>query len=62
MLGEEKEAAAKAAQKDFLLARFHDSDFATLAEQFKGQGEAQNIIAELKESAAIYQLWMSGRN
>ena len=62
LLAEEKDAAATAAQKRFLLARFQEADFATLAEQFKGQPEAENIIAELKESAAIYQLWMSGHN
>jgi hypothetical protein len=62
LLAEEKEAAEKAAQEKFLLTRFHDADFDTLAAQFKGQEEAQNIIAELKESAAIYQLWMSGHN
>jgi len=62
LLLEEKEAAAKADQKNFLLTRFKDADFDVLATQFKGQEEAQNIIAELKESAAIYQLWMSGRN
>jgi hypothetical protein len=62
ILAEEKEAAAKADQKNFLMTRFHDADFDALAAQFKGQEEAQNIIAELKESAAIYQLWMSGHN
>ena len=62
LLAEEKDAAAKAAQDKFLLTRFHEADFATLANQFKGEEEAQNIIAELKESAAVYQLWMSGHN
>ena len=62
LLAEEKDAAEKAEQQKFLLTRFHDADFDALAAQFKGQEEAQNIIAELKESAAIYQLWMSGRN
>ncbi len=62
LLDEEKDAAAKAAQDKFLMTRFHDADFDGLAAQFKGQEEAQNIIAELKESAAIYQLWMGGRN
>ncbi len=62
LLAEEKDAAATAAQKRFLLARFQEADFATLADQFKGQPEAENIIAELKESGAVYQLWMSGHN
>ena len=62
LLAEEKEAAATAAQDKFLMTRFHDADFEALAMQFKGQEEARNIIAELKESAAIYQLWMSGHN
>ena len=62
LFSEEKEAAEKGDQKNFLLTRFKDADFDALAAQFKGQEEAQNIIAELKESAAIYQLWMSGRN
>jgi hypothetical protein len=62
LLGEEQDAAAKAAQQDFLLSRFHDADFDALAASFKASSEGQNIIAELKESAAIYQLWMNGRN
>lgn len=62
LLGEERDAAATASQQDFLLSRFKDSDFDALAAAFKGVSEAQAIIAELKESAAIYQLWMTGRN
>jgi hypothetical protein len=62
LLGEERDAAATAAQDKFLLARFKDADFDALAAQFKGVAEAQAIIAELKESAAVYQLWMSGHN
>lgn len=62
LLTEEKDAVAKAAQDKFLLSRFHDNDFDALTGQFKGQVEAERIIAELKESAAIYQLWMSGHN
>jgi hypothetical protein len=62
LLAEEKEAAAKADQKNFLLTRFKDTDFDSLAAQFKGQNEVQNIIAELTESAAVYQLWMGGHN
>ena len=62
LLAEEKEAAAKAAHDKFLLTRFREADFDALAAQFKGQTEAENVIAELKESAAIYQLWGSGRN
>jgi hypothetical protein len=62
LLGEEQDAAATAAQDKFLLARFKDADFDALAAQYKGVAEAQAIIAELKESAAVYQLWMSGHN
>jgi hypothetical protein len=62
LLAEEKEATGKADQKNFLMTRFKEADFDALAAQIKGQEEAQNIVAELKESAAIYQLWMSGRN
>jgi hypothetical protein len=62
LLAEEKDATGKADQKNFFLTRFKEADFDGLAAQFKAQDEAQNIIAELKESAAIYQLWMSGRN
>lgn len=62
LLEEETKAAASAAQDKFLLTRFHGSDFDALAAQFKGTAEAEKIIAELKESAAIYQLWISGHN
>ena len=62
LLDEEKDAAAKVAQGKFLLVRFHDADFDALARQFKAEAEAEEIIAQLKESAAIYQLWMSGHN
>jgi len=62
LLGEEQDAAAKAAQEKFLLSRFKDADFDALAALFRGVLEAENIIAELKESAAVYQLWMTGRN
>jgi hypothetical protein len=62
LVDEERDAGAKAAQDKFLLVRFHDKDFDALAQQFKGEAEAEDIIAQLKESAAIYQLWMSGRN
>ncbi len=62
LLAEETEAAEKGAQEKFLMTRFHDADFDGLATAFKGQEEAQGIIAELKESAAIYQLWMGGHN
>ena len=62
LLDEETDAGAKASQEKFLLVRFHDADFDALAAQFKGQLEAEEIIAQLKESAAVYQLWMSGHN
>ncbi len=62
LLTEEQTAAAKAAQQNFFLVRFHDGDFDALSAQFAGQEEAQRIIAELKESATVYQLWMSNHN
>ena len=62
LLHEEQDAAAKGEQKKFVLSRFGDADFDALAMQFKDQAEAQEIIAELKESAAIYQAWASGHN
>jgi hypothetical protein len=62
LLKEEQDAAATAAQQNFLLSRYKDADFDALDAQFKGSSEAQNIIAELKESAAVYQLWMGGHN
>ena len=62
LLDAERTAAANAAQQDFLLVRYKDADFDALAARFKGNAEAGHIIAELKESAAVYQLWMGGRN
>lgn len=62
LLAEEQEAAATAAQQNFLLSRYKDADFDALAILFKGVSEAETIIAELKESAAVYQLWMGGHN
>lgn len=38
------------------------ADFDALAAAFPKTGEAARIIEELRESAAIYQAWMSGRN
>jgi hypothetical protein len=62
LLAEEKDAASKGAQDKFLMVRFHGSDFDALAAEFRGSPVALNIIAELRESAAIYQLWMGGHN
>lgn len=62
LLDAERAAAATAAQKDFLLVRYKDADFDALAAKFKGSAEGERIVSEMKESAAIYQLWMSGRN
>ena len=62
LLDAEVAAAATAAQQDFLLVRSSDADFDALATQFKGSAEGERIIAELKESAAVYQLWMHGHN
>src|SRR6185295_2611733 len=62
LLEAEQTAAAKAAQQDFLLVHGSDADFDALAVSFKGNAEAERIIAELKESATVYQLWMHGHN
>jgi len=62
LLGEEQDAAAKASQQDFLLSRAGDAEFDALAAMFKGNAEARDIVAEMKQSAAIYQLWMHGHN
>lgn len=62
LLGEEQDAAATASQQNFLLVRFKDADFDPLAALFKANSEARNIVAELSESAAVYQLWMGGHN
>ena len=62
LLDAEVTAAAKTAQQDFLLVHYGDADFDALAAQFKGNAEAGRIISELKESAAVYQLWMHGHN
>ncbi len=62
LLDEERAAAAKAAQDKFLLTRFSEADFTALAARFKGDAEAETIIAELAESAAVYQLWMHDHN
>lgn len=62
LLAEERAAAAKADQQHFLLMRFGDADFDSLASAFAGRSDAETIIAEMKESAAIYQLWIRGHN
>jgi hypothetical protein len=62
VLTREKAAVARFDQKNFLLSRYGDADFASLAADFKGVPEAQAIIAEMKESAAIYRQWNIGHN
>jgi hypothetical protein len=62
MLDAESDAAAKGAIDKLLLSHASDSEFDALAAKFKGVREAEKIIAELKESAAIYQLWMTNHN
>lgn len=62
LLTAEQDAAAKGDQGNFLLVHGSDADFDALAAQFKGSAEALNIIAEMKESAAVYQLWMNDHN
>jgi hypothetical protein len=62
LLAAEQDAAAKAAQDKFLLTATTPAQFDALATLFQGQAEAAAIIAELKESAGIYQAWMHGHN
>jgi len=62
LLAAESAAAANTDIPKFLLSSASGKDFDALADLFRGNAEAQTIIAELKESAAIYQDWMSGRN
>jgi hypothetical protein len=62
LLAAEQDAATKAAQDKFLLTVTTPAQFDALAALFKGQSEALGIIADLEESAAIYQAWMSGHN
>lgn len=62
MLDIERDASAKGAIDRLLLSRATPGDFDALSAKFKGVSEAEKIIAELKESAAIYQLWMTNHN
>ncbi|HXC56934.1 MAG TPA: hypothetical protein VNU97_16665 [Rhizomicrobium sp.] len=62
LLAAEQDAAAKAAQDKFLLTVATPAQFDALATLFQGEAEAQGIIADLKESADIYQAWMHGHN
>lgn len=62
LLDKERDAAAQGAMDHFLMSSGKPADFDALAAAFKGQSEAQTIIAEMRESAAIYQLWMSNHN
>lgn len=62
LLDTEQDAATKAAQDKFLMTVGTAAEFDALAALFKGQAEAQGIIADLKESAEIYQAWMHGHN
>ena len=62
LLADEQDASAKGTPDKFLFSRYHDADFDKLTSQFKDQAEALTIIAELKESAAIYYAWTSGHN
>jgi hypothetical protein len=62
ILNEERDAVAKGAMDRLLLGRATATDFDSMAQKFKGVSEAEKIISELKESAAIYQLWMGNHN
>ena len=58
----EQDAAGKGAFDKFFLNVTSASSFDALADLFKGSKEAEGIIADLKESADIYQAWAHGRN
>lgn len=62
LLETETTAATKGDLHNFLLEQGGDRDFDALAAEFKDSAEAQSIIAEMKESAAIYQLYQHERN
>jgi hypothetical protein len=62
LLAAEQDAATKVAQDKFLLSAAAPAQFDALAALFKEQTEALGIIADLKESADIYQAWMHGHN
>ena len=62
MLKDEKAAVVTFDQSKFIMSRYKDADFDALARAFAGRAEALNIIEAMRESAEIYQLWMSGRN
>lgn len=62
LLDAETDAAAKADQQHFLLVSTSPDQFDALARLFAGSGDALGIIADLKESASIYQAWIGGHN
>lgn len=62
LLDTEIAAAAKADQQHFLLVSTPPEKFDALAQLFAGSREALGIIADLKESASIYQAWIGGHN
>jgi hypothetical protein len=62
MLKDEKAAVVSFDQGKFILSRFTNTDFDTLARAFAGRPEALRIVEAMRESAAIYQLWMGGHN
>ena len=62
LLAEERGATGEAVHAKLLLARLTEAELDALAAEFKGHAEAQEIVSELKESAAIYQLYGSGHN
>ncbi len=62
MLKDENAAVASFAQSKFILSRYANADFDALAKRFADQPEALRIIEAMRESAAIYQLWMGDHN
>ena len=62
LLAIELDAAATGQQQKFLLTVATPAQFDALAALFRGQKEAEGIIADLRESADIYQAWMRGHN
>lgn len=62
LLAAEMDAQATAAQNKFLLFSMSDASFGQLEGAFRESSEAERIVAGLRESAAIYQEFMAGRN
>jgi hypothetical protein len=62
LLAREEKAAASGDPSAFVLFTLQNKDFADLAAKFAGNAEAQRLIAAMRESAAIYQLYNQRKN